>query len=146
MNWIKYEPESNGNDFVAVSRWGKDHWSTFAYFETRAVDYKGIINNQHMRCDPKLHPYHAHQGSYSEKEYPTILHNKEELFNHDDWSCLDDMIMFGLVDAWFSSIHEVKIKLTEYGQEIASELRKHKSNGGSFSTFVKHTIIGDGNE
>jgi len=24
---------------INISRWGKDHWSTLAYLETRVVDY-----------------------------------------------------------------------------------------------------------
>ena len=37
---------------VPMVQWGKDHWSVFAYLECCAVDNKGIINNQHMRCNP----------------------------------------------------------------------------------------------
>lgn len=41
---------------VPVAAWGKDHWSTLAYVETRTVDHKGLLDHDHMRCSPGLHP------------------------------------------------------------------------------------------
>lgn len=41
---------------VPVEMWGKDHWSTFGYIETRCVDHDGVPDREHMRCDTDLHP------------------------------------------------------------------------------------------
>lgn len=130
--WIKYEPSAL-SDYIPMSEWGKDHWSTLAYLETRAVDHSGLIDNRHMRCNPRLHRIFAHSGSFSGKEYPTRL-KRSELENHDDWSCVEDMVSAGLIEAWFSESRG-KIKFTDYGQSVANLLRVHKMNGGSFSTF-----------
>lgn len=143
--WIKYEP-SDPSDYISMLKWGVDHWSTLAYLETRAVDHKGIINNEHMRCDPRIHSPFAHRGSFSGngKECPTRLKGGEDMSNHDDWSCLEDMVAAGLIEAWFSE-SQAKIKLTDYGQSVANLLRVHKMNGGSFSSFVfEETAVSEG--
>lgn len=54
---------------IPIYDWGRDHWSTFGYIEIRIVDFKGIPDNHHMRCDPKLHPLLAHD-SIAVKDYP----------------------------------------------------------------------------
>lgn len=117
---------------VPREKWGKDHWSTFAYLETRCVDYKGELDRQHLRIDPDLHPGLAHRGSMG-KKYPTRLKDGEEVQNHDDMSCLDDIEQQGLIIAIGTGMHLYSI--TDKGSEIARQLRKHKSNGGSFATF-----------
>ena len=40
---------------VSVARWGRDHWTTLLYLESRCVDYGGKIDNQHMRTNARLH-------------------------------------------------------------------------------------------
>ena len=141
--WVKYEANGSG-DYVPVEKWGKDHWSTFAYLETRTVDHRGIIDNRHMRCTMRLHRTFAvkNLGVWQDAaRYPTILKGGEKLENHDDWSCLEDMVEAGLIEAWntISPNHfggaEAKVKLTEMGLVCASLLREHKANGGSFAMF-----------
>jgi hypothetical protein len=34
-------------DPVPIELWGKDHWTTLAYIETRCVDYDGVPNHDH---------------------------------------------------------------------------------------------------
>jgi hypothetical protein len=94
-----------------MSEWGKDHWSTFAYLETRAVDHKGYIDSRHMRGG-----FYTKLGE--EDKYPTRLRGYDGtdpsrlsgvmrrggyaetrlVFNHDDYDCVDDMIAEGLVE------------------------------------------------
>lgn len=70
-------------DPVPVEKFGKDHWSTFAYIETRCVDYKGVPDRDHMRCDVDRHPGLVNRGSGgSNQKYPTILKGAR-LENHD---------------------------------------------------------------
>lgn len=127
---------------VPVARWGKDHWSTFVYIETRCVDYKGELNKQHMRTKRDKHPDLEGDAqkrfSLAYKEYPTQLKNYFEdptdcLDDHDDWDCIEDMIAAGLVekidndDLWY--------RLTTEGRRIASLIRQHKAQGNNFASF-----------
>src|SRR5688572_27197569 len=91
----KYEAE--GGDYVPVDQWGKDHWSTLAHAESRAVNHGGVIHNPHMRCNPRLHRRFAHH-SWDGRDYPTNL-REGQLTPHDDWSCIEDMVAAGLLTA-----------------------------------------------
>jgi hypothetical protein len=100
---------------VPVERWGKDHWTTFAYVETRWVDYRGMLSHDQMRCDRQRHPafYSAKRrviafGTDADgSRYPTRLKTETpgadgrwgtvELPGHDDYDCLDDAIRAGLI-------------------------------------------------
>jgi hypothetical protein len=93
-----------GADRVPVGEFGKDHWSTFAYVETRTVDYDGQLSHDQMRCNPNRHPMlHAakRRGMLFDrgvdKEYPTRLLGGIERYDHDDYDCLDDLVAAGLL-------------------------------------------------
>ena len=142
--WTKYETE--GDDYIEIDRWGKDHWSTLAYLECRVVDNKGIVDNLQMRCNPRLHRGFTNilpMGAIVDgSNYPTIL-NDGETEKHDDWSCLEDMVATGLIiaiyrvkkSAEFVGHMEARIKLTELGLQVSRMLRAHKADGGTFTTF-----------
>jgi hypothetical protein len=110
-------------DTVPMAVWGKDHWSTFGYLETRTVDYKGTVDFRHMR---------GQRGVKS--RYPTILAMRVELPDHSDWDCLDDIEEAGLVVNQGSAINPV-IQMTEKGCLVATALRAHKAAGGHFGNF-----------
>ena len=135
---------------VSVDHFGKDHWSTFAYLDCRAMDRKGVIDREHMRCDQDLHPglrNTANRNSpASNKKYPTILKGGIELENHDDWSCFEDLEAAGFVK-WEGTGFNPIVVFTELGNEIISKLRIHKKAGGSFGTFdpgINAIPVGDG--
>lgn len=146
MIWTPYKVESNA-DYIPMEDWGKDHWSTLAYIETREVDYKGLLDNKHMRCNPRLHRTFADKQMLASeiltKEYPTHLKNKEEVHKHDDWSCIEDMMAEGLVELYWTTKYPTesfgsdvaKIKLTENGLVVAAKLRAYKAKGGNFAAF-----------
>lgn len=117
---------------VPVSDFGKDHWSTFAYIECCVVDCKGILNNGRMRCIKNRHPFYDH--GHDASACPTLLKGAE-LRNHDDWDCVDDLIVAGLVEAVGSTMNPV-FALTDLGRKVAAELRAHKARGGNFASFV----------
>lgn len=144
------------SDIVPIEKWSKDHYSTLAYAESRVVDYRGFLDNRHMRCDARLHLKMATQYTGGGK-YPTRLKNNEEAINHDDFSCLEDFQAYGLLKeeqavetetrqyfrpsldvankraiyGWLS----LQIQFTPLGLELCSELRTHKATGGSFGNF-----------
>ncbi len=140
------------DEVIPFDRWGKDHWSTLAYIETRIADRKGRLNVEHMRCDPRLHRAFTNRANIdSPGSYPTVLADGSKLDRHDDWSCAEDAIALGLLtmddeeavergnhyDApdEFLPGRSPKFSLTPRGLEVAALLRAHKASGGSFSTF-----------
>jgi hypothetical protein len=101
---------------VPVKRFGKDHWSTLAYIETRIVDYRGVLSTDHMRISSRRHPMLLAMkprarvlGATSDgADYPTRLKSEtvnpetglfesENLPEHDDYDCVDDLIAAGLL-------------------------------------------------
>lgn len=136
--WWPYEPD--GDDYISMDRWGHDHWSVLGYIETCIVDNYGIIKNQRMRCNTRLHREFAH--SVDGAMHPTRL-REGVVENHDDWSCLEDMVAAGLVVAefrqqnnYFFGSSEARVRFTPLGQQIALQLRAHKQDGGDWANFT----------
>ena len=119
---------------VSIEKWGKDHWSTFAYIETCIVDGDGCPSDRQMRTDPDLHPglYHTYLCPTTTK-YLTRT-KEDDVENHDDWSCLDDAEELGLLKNVGSGINR-RYEFTDLGHKVASELRAFKARGGNFHRF-----------
>ena len=129
-------------NYIGMERWGKDHWSVFAYLEARAEKNKGIVDNQNMRCNSRLHRGFAHSYSFADPEqYPTRLKGGKTLGDHDDWSCAEDLAAFGLIELFAKYGYEpfgsdiCRVVITEKGYRALSALKMHKQNGGLFSNF-----------
>lgn len=58
--------------------------------------------------------------------------------DHDDWDCLDDFEEAGLVNNIGTGANRV-YRLTDLGRDVASRLRGHKGQGGSWANFVNET-------
>lgn len=123
---------------IPISRWGKDHWSTFAFvahwcveYGARGFDISSRRHRRQMRVDAELHPHLAHIDG----ECPaTRLAGGEEVSEHDDYTCIDDMEAAGLVRWEGTGFHPI-IFMTSAGLEVAAALNAHKTRGGSFATF-----------
>ncbi len=130
-------------EFVPPELWGRDHWSTLAYIETKLVDgpYK-VCFDPHMR-QGRRH-YRVLLGKPNGRktpanamvmrpEYGSRLADGTYLPWHDDWHCVQDMVKAGLFE---DGVWDVgfKLKLTDLGSMVTAALRKLKSEGGSFST------------
>ncbi len=147
---------------IPLNRWGKDHYSTLAYLETRAVDHKGVISNVNMRTSAKRHPLFIARGPLGPPtdggNYPTN-YKDGEMTEHDDWDCLDDMVHAGLLavrpanpELWEVPVGsrgpikfrrqvptkelKVTVKLTELGQKVAGELRAHLQKKRRYAVFA----------
>lgn len=133
---------------IPPERWGKDHWSTFLYIETRCVDYGGKINNDHMRTKQDKHPNLVGEAQTSlgvvQRNCATRLKNyfndkSDKLDDHDDWDCVVDMTAAGLLEC--SDVNSINkkldfvFKMTVLGYEVIMSLRKHKADGGHCSNF-----------
>lgn len=124
---------------VESSQFGKDHWGLLAYFETRCVDYRGIIDPRHLRCNRKNHPHMDRAGLGPnglawKPEYGTIIKGGKKLESHDDWNCLDDLEAANLVEMIGTGINPA-VKITELGMYWVGLLRKHKMSGGMYGNF-----------
>lgn len=129
------------DESIPVERWGKDHWSTFAFVAYWCAESGGgfDIKSQveRMRCDPGRHPEHANTANRlsPETRYPTRLRDGEKLEAHDDWDCVEDAIAAGLVEdkgsGWFPLLF-----MSDAGLEMAAKLTAHKTKGGNFGDFA----------
>jgi hypothetical protein len=101
---------------VPIGRWGKDHWQVFLYVDDCWVNSSGFLDADKMRTDVTRHPVLFGSGRRAKLgaqpqgggRYPTRLKSEQpredgtwgavELAGHDDWDCLDDIILAGLVE------------------------------------------------
>lgn len=131
---------------IPLAKFGRDHWSILAYIETRCVDYKGIPDHNHFRCNAKRHPglpgiqHNLATLPTWKTEYSTRLkgHTQAQpvqVRGHDDWDCAEDLAAAGLIEIHGSGINPW-YKLTPAGKTHAAQIRSHKSNGGAFSTYL----------
>ncbi len=122
------------NKPIPLELWGRDHWSTFRYIETRIVSYKGCPAMQQMRCFSGRalrpgadHGGHSHIPAFM-KDYPTRLVVRDandstkvagriNLNGHDDWDCADDAVSAKLLVSHGTGLHPV-FALTDYGWEV----------------------------
>ena len=125
-------------DPVPMELWGKDHWSTLGYIETRCVDHGGEVENDRMRTDSDRYPAlvgpRVAMLGPSRKKYPTQLAGGKKLKNHDDWDCAADMEAAGLLKWEGTGLRPVFV-LTKKGLQVSAQLREHKAGGGCFATF-----------
>lgn len=98
-----------------MEQWGRDHWSTLLYVETRCVDHQGYLHDNQMRTFR-----YGYDGNH-----PTRL--KDGTFapeGHDDWACLFDMMREKLISSTVLDTGTV-YSLTDRGWKIAAALRRH---------------------
>jgi len=112
--------------------WGRDHESTMLYIETRCVDYGGVPVAAQMRtCKGR-----PRRGSVSGRDgalplppgdFPTHLADGTELYGHDDWDCVNDLVAAGLLE-WLGTGLLPVFRLTDAGWEFVGKLRRAKAD------------------
>lgn len=118
---------------ISRDRWGKGHLSLLLYVETVCVDHAGVMGYgdgkgfAQMRCDDGRHP-HRRGDPYRTPHKPgnTRLANGEEIGDHDDWDCLDDLEAAGMLENVGTGVNPV-IRLTEDGWAEAHKLRRQRA-------------------
>jgi hypothetical protein len=118
---------------VPPELWGKDHLTTLLYVETVCTDRGGIAEAARMRqwSGRVLRGDVSHaRPCFSDKDYPTRLRNGDELTEHDDWDCVEDMVQAGLI-LWGGTGILPVLKLTDKGWALAGVLRRYIAEGGS---------------
>lgn len=133
------------NELVPPSLWGRDHYSTMAYIETKLVDR----DEYSVRFDPHMRQKRRHFRVLLEAlgrapslgahpmspEHGTRLSDGTYLPWHDDWDCVCDLWAAGLFEGDYCDFDVgAKLKLTSFGHRVAATIREHKANGGTFST------------
>lgn len=120
---------------IPMSKWGKDHWSTFLYLETRIVDHRGIPNRRHIQANKNRHPLLVSIGGDG-SAFGIRLANGVTLAgpDYDEWDCIDDMVEVGLLENEGTGMNPV-FRLTELGEKVAGQLRAHKARQLSYNTF-----------
>jgi hypothetical protein len=118
---------------------GTDHWSTFAYADTCAVDYNGNIDISKLRVNELKRPIKSN-GCGWKPEWGT-RNNKGVItdHDHDDIDCLDDLEAIGLLKT--GTLVNQYVALTELGLKVIAELRLHKSKGGQYRNFVSSILV-----
>jgi len=114
------------SEIIDISRWGKDHWSTFLYVESRVVDHGGTVNHVHLRKDGN--------------EYPTRLSGGNALVEHNDYDCLEDMEAARLIEHSAGTGLNPIYTLTNEGWRVAGLVRRWKAEGKGIAKF---TLGGD---
>lgn len=121
--------------------WGVHHFLMLFNLEARCVSYRGCIDLAGMRTDSRLHS-HLLVGAPFDDVYPTQLKVGYAPGPHDDWSCLADLVLAGLLDYQAPSypfsgrIGNVgKVSMTAEGWLWAGSLRQHVAAFFHFDTF-----------
>jgi len=117
---------------LTPATFGRDHWSTLLYLETRIVDYGGKVENRNLRCITKRHPFFAH--GHDASGHPTKLKGTNTIPNHDDWDCIEDLIEAGLVE-WNGTGASPVFALTDLGWTVAGYCRRWRAEGHGVATF-----------
>jgi len=110
------------------------------------------IDRKHLRANEKTHPLLVSAPGRWKDEYGTRLRGffldapivepgygtkttdlGRQLIGHDDWDCLDDLAVAGLVE--IASLVNGICRLTKKGLALGARLMVHKASGGHFATF-----------
>lgn len=139
---------------ILTTDWGKDHWSLLAYVESVCVDANGWLVGDRMRCNPRRHREFLGKRSLAfgpswDAKYSTRLKGHTENkprqeIGHDDWDCLNDLIVAGLAEVADRVERDsgkpfggerLRIALTDYGKQLAAQLRIHMQEDRSYARF-----------
>jgi hypothetical protein len=139
-------------DYIPMSHWGRDHWSTLGYAETVMAECGGFqvgadarmkSNRRNFRvmaqeCARPKRPGKPTSAiaMVMQPEHATKLNDGQVVDNHDDWSCLQDMAAEGLFVQEPTDIQPgVILTLSEKGNAVANALREFKRNKGQYAQF-----------
>lgn len=132
-----------------IDRWGKDHWSTYAYAHHRAVNHDGVLDARQLR--PRSEYPTRLKGYNSRGECgPGSFDPPNEIADHGDLDCLVDAQAAGLLTVERAGKHPRSgrvilghvVTFTERGNVVAGKLAAHKADGGNFATFDPGPALG----
>jgi len=120
---------------ISMEQWGRDHWTTFHYVAIRCASHGGEIQRDKMRCDVGRHPHLAGgfavlMSQVDTARYPTRLKGAEEVEDHDDWDCMDDMMAAGLFISTGTGMHP-HYELTDLGWDVFRQISEYRGTRGA---------------
>lgn len=149
-------------DYVPLSNFGRDHWSTLAYADTIIPDHCGFqvgfdgrmrqgrahFRVMHGQCPTprRTRPAGVSQSMVMENRYSTPLKDGTTVEGHDDWHCVQDLVDAGLMgirrgDLIVPLVEDVEpgvdLFLTTLGEKVVTALKRHKADGGSFRSWAE---------
>lgn len=122
--------------FTPVAEFGREHWALFNRVASQVLStpsHIATLERERMRCNDSTHsrflplgyrPWHGSFGTSTKRE---------TLPQHDDWDCLDDLEVEGLVEIENSTL--ATVSLTSQGREVFKKLNEYRSRGGSMAAF-----------
>jgi predicted transcriptional regulator len=126
---------------VPKEKFGRDHWSTFAYLGSVETNREGVPDRDKMRTHRKnrlrMSQVQALMTVAGVGWTGTRLADGTELEEHDDWDCLDDLEAAGLLKNIGTGFHPV-VELTDEGWRLykaVSKFRRAGVPGRSFADF-----------
>lgn len=172
---IAFSYAEENTDHVPMKYWGKDHWTALALVEHDLFN----VGKFKVLWDPRLRMGRHHHALVVDPEemedergrrlnswgpnyadswgpnyadlskFPTRLNDGRVVPDHDDWDCLEDALVEGLLQALDMSDNPIpqsvvsqygiwpfnKLRWTEKGHLVVAQLRKHKTEGGNFKHF-----------
>ncbi len=136
--------QQEANNATPIALWGRDHWSTFSYIGYVIVHYQGVPTKARMRTDADLHPgligaQQLRGIQYRDTKHPTRLKGGIELDDHDDWSCVEDMVGLGLVE-WNGTGMHPKFDFTKVGWTLHERVEKYLAAGGQLATLAEEKL------
>ena len=135
----RFEYTGDGVPIYTPEHWSKDHATLLLYVETRHLDHHGEILPDNLRTNRERHPHEwgirrdANTSTWRPEYATRITDGTRPSTEHDDWDCLDDMEEMELLI--YSPAPSLLVALSEYGIEVAGELRKFKGRGNPLSEF-----------
>lgn len=150
------------DEYIPLSDFGKDHWSTFAYADTIIPDHCGFqvgfdgrmrqgrahfrVMHEQWPTPRRTRPTGLHQAMVMDNRYSTKLKDGTVVEGHDDWHCVQDLVAAGLMgvkskDTIIPLVWDVEpgvdLFLTPLGERFIARLKHHKAMGGSFGTWTQ---------
>lgn len=139
------------DEYIPMSYWSRDHWTTLSYIETVMVDFAGFqvgadarmkSNRRNFRVmsqecpKPKRASNGSAQAMVMDPSYATKLNDGQQVPNHDDWACVQDMAAEGLFVQLPDDVQPGTIlRFSEKGHKVANAFREFRRDGGKSGDF-----------
>lgn len=96
---------------ISPETFGRDHLALLGYIACRTASHAGLLENQHMRCNPRRHRKLLGDSQFRfgvqwHDKYSSRLKDGTTVSGHDDWSCLEYLVAAG----WVSVKSEIDIE------------------------------------
>lgn len=120
------EREAERPQEITPALFGRDHWATLLYIESRCVDNDGVLAHESMRCSLRRHPLLSARH-HREPCSSTRLRGDQPISDHDDWDCAEDMVRaHWLLEVGTSASPQYALTLT--GWLVAGMLRRFRAD------------------